>query len=338
MGCAPLLVLAVAACDLYVDSPAGEDDCWDSPYGSVELRDPATGACVLFSPEPCGTGEVPDWGLCDSACEAITSEAACRAATGCRAVYVLDGETLRFDACWATGVPTAGGTLGDCVGLEADACSRREDCSAVHAGDRFASCSDEAAACAAPPALRNPESGACEPTGACEAGLTDGPAGPDWAACGDACEAHDEATCLAAPGCRVIHANICPPLTSCYAERFAACWPVAPSGPVTAGACAGLDAHECSRRDACLAVHDRDWTAWDAAAEPSAAPLTWFLDCRDEPLAPPVVEVTCGEILAEAACVEAGCEPVLIGSGCTEDGVGGYDCETWTFAACRDPA
>jgi len=33
------------------------------------------------------------------------------------------------------------------------------------------------------------------------------------------------------------------------------CVGTAPSGPVNGTACAGLDAHECSRHDDCIAVH-----------------------------------------------------------------------------------
>src|SRR5688572_30211365 len=100
-----------------------------------------------------------------------------------------------------------------------------------------------------PALLRNPASGQCEAIGGdpyhCNSGALYAP--PDWAICYDACEQIDEAFCRAADGCRAIYTT-----PEGGSATFAACWGVAPSGPVRGARCESItDAHECSRHDDC---------------------------------------------------------------------------------------
>lgn len=107
--------------------------------------------------------------------------------------------------------------------------------------------------------LRNPETGACEDWGG--GGCWPEPqadiAYPDWAACPGACEGLDETGCLAAEGCRAAYdIPECPPLADCTnIPEFRECWGMAPSGPWLWESCAGLDAHQCSTTDYCMAVY-----------------------------------------------------------------------------------
>jgi hypothetical protein len=104
--------------------------------------------------------------------------------------------------------------------------------------------------------LRDPSSGECVPFGfggGCDCGPC--PAGaeqafPDWGTCFSECEALDEVTCALTSGCRAAYHEFTN--TDRHIE-FMGCWAVAPSGPVQGGACAGLDAYECSRHDDCSA-------------------------------------------------------------------------------------
>ncbi len=117
-----------------------ESDC---PGGGVPqplFRDPVTGQCTDGG-VGCGAIDppvVPDLALCVSGCEAF-DEATCRGVDGCRAIYVdacpaCDALVLEFAACW--GVPPSGPIRGgDCGVLDAQECSRHDDCTAVHAND-----------------------------------------------------------------------------------------------------------------------------------------------------------------------------------------------------------
>jgi hypothetical protein len=119
---------------------------------SLEYRDPQTGQCQSFGgydcADPCrpcpATGEAqPDWAMCYGPCEGL-AEAACKTTTACRAVYAGNS----FYECW--GVAQSGPVQGGgCSGLDAQTCSRHDDCIARHAvgspiGD-FVSCEDESA-------------------------------------------------------------------------------------------------------------------------------------------------------------------------------------------------
>jgi hypothetical protein len=146
-------------CDV---EPAGCDSDMEAPY--ARLRDPVTGQCTDIGGGGgggCGEPGVPiawpDWGYCDTYCEAL-DESSCKLADGCRAAYVdacpeCDSLVLEFTGCWATAQtgPIRG---GGCTGLDANECSRHDDCSPIHAGTicadgtlgclgNFAWCQDE---------------------------------------------------------------------------------------------------------------------------------------------------------------------------------------------------
>jgi hypothetical protein len=119
--------------------------------------------------------------------------------------------------------------------------------------------------------LRDPQTGTCQAFGGGGGGgcdpvpLAEGEAKapfsmPDWATCQSGCEGLDELSCQLSDGCRAIYvdAESCGPQGCMRVNIFAACWGVAPSGPVQGGACEGLDAHECSRHNDCSAVHQGD--------------------------------------------------------------------------------
>jgi hypothetical protein len=148
-----LLFLASSGCIFY------DEQCLERPgvYSGERLRDPQTGLCADVASyrceDSCGlctAGEAdgrPNWGECDTVCETL-DEATCLGVAGCRGIYVEGQQGRRFVDCWAIDQsgPVQGGS---CEGLEAQGCSRHDDCVAVHAegrGDRpgeFVACADE---------------------------------------------------------------------------------------------------------------------------------------------------------------------------------------------------
>ena len=253
---------------------------------------------------PGGDGEAPDrvppndWGACSSYCDGL-DELTCVVSDGCRAVYVAyptdgpSGGVRAYAACWAV-APSGPSRGGICEGLDAYGCSVHDDCSVVHdniAGipGPFRSCVDETMCGSAPGGepvppveYRNPDTGTCEYGGGgggvdpCVnlGGEGNGGIAPvaDWGVCGSPCEGYDEPSCRVADGCRAIYASTCLPDEPCE-PPFAACWPIAPSGPgiAVADGCSALTAYECSRHQDCVAVHD------GSAGTPGG-----FLACRTE--------------------------------------------------------
>jgi hypothetical protein len=151
---AVLVLVALGGCDLYF---GGDDDPPPCDYGygggatvdgypSQELRDPYSGQCQDFGyPNypcddlcgPCPAYDTaiapnPDWGACYSQCDGL-SEAACINTAGCFGAY-LDDPTADgkhdFYGCWAT--PPSGPVHGQCLGNDAQECSRHDDCSAIY--------------------------------------------------------------------------------------------------------------------------------------------------------------------------------------------------------------
>ena len=112
-----------------------------------ELRNPQTGQC-----EAAGSGctdcaclasdfraQNPDWAECHSLCDSL-DEVTCKAADACRAIYFdhylsncgADASCGHmYSGCWGT-APSGPITGGGCVGLDAQACSQHDDCSAVY--------------------------------------------------------------------------------------------------------------------------------------------------------------------------------------------------------------
>ncbi len=362
-------VLLGSGCDLYFGHHG--DDC--KATGLIALppgaRNPVTGVCERSGggTDPCGNPiptagasdfagapiAMPDWATCPGICEGY-DEATCRGADGCRAVYTSSeacddaGHCTwvdTFAACWGT-APSGPVRGGVCEGLDAQECSRHDDCSAVHAWSpapdgtigSFDHCKAEAP-CTPPPGgpeLRNPDTGKCENFGG--GGCGGVPiAMPDWGFCTSVCTGLDEASCKATDACRAIYANACSPWQDCFALTYKECWQTAPSGPVRGGGCAGLTAGECSRHDDCIANHDSDWSACSPMDSTCAWTIGGFLSCGDEstPPPPPPPPPSCESITDEMTCIgRSDCEPEYVGSNCSCD-MFGCTCTTWTFTSCR---
>jgi hypothetical protein len=136
MRAAVALVL-LAGCSLYFDHSGGggDDACLGPP--AQELRDPTTGQCQAFG-GGCGINDplVPDWATCGGACEGL-DQTSCGLTAGCREIFAdtcptCNAPFLVYAACWET-APSSTQT-GDCYGLDAQGCSERDDCAAVHLG------------------------------------------------------------------------------------------------------------------------------------------------------------------------------------------------------------
>lgn len=151
-------VMLLAGCDLYF----GDGD--DTVCAGYEVppaqsyRDPNTGTCVpgqwgwCSGCEPCATGvdvggADPDRGLCESNCTGL-DQSTCEATAGCYAAFNeqegLDG--YGFEGCWQ--VAPSGPVKGSCEGLDAQQCSRHDNCAIVYTSaddfnKRFAYCMNE---------------------------------------------------------------------------------------------------------------------------------------------------------------------------------------------------
>jgi len=77
----------------------------------------------------------------------------------------------------------------------------------------------------------------------------------DWGTCQNACTGLTEAACLASDACRGVYVQLEVFDPDQWVDVFSACYPTAPSGPVSGGGCEGLGAQECSRHNDCIAVH-----------------------------------------------------------------------------------
>jgi hypothetical protein len=148
-----LLVLACTTGCLFGD---GDDEClyyYDTTgaadIAAWEYRNPITGTCESYGDpycnDPCkpcpGAGIAqPDWAQCYSSCENL-DEATCKSTPGCRAAY----NESTFYQCWGTA--PSGPVQGTCTGLDAQECSRHDDCVAIHAAGTpigsFLSCAAE---------------------------------------------------------------------------------------------------------------------------------------------------------------------------------------------------
>jgi len=102
---------------------------------------------------------------------------------------------------------------------------------------------------------RDPSTGQCVATGdpdCTTCGFCEGTgADLDWGTCSTTCSKLDEHTCKVTPGCYAAYLG----------GTFWECWETAPSGPVQ-GACTGLDAHQCSRHDDCVAYYSQSPTSF----------------------------------------------------------------------------
>ncbi len=137
-----VVLMLLAGCNLYF---TGDDECdydYGAPAPALELRNPQSGQCEAFGggggcDSPCGPCALdlialPDWGACQSECEAL-DESSCLGATGCRAAYSNSARNdgpAAFRGCWA--VAPSGPVQGSCENLDAQECSRHDDCSAFY--------------------------------------------------------------------------------------------------------------------------------------------------------------------------------------------------------------
>lgn len=158
-------------------------------------------------------------------------------------------------------------------------------------------CAADPPACSGPfVTLRNPATLACVVRQEASADCPDIPPSPPWPVCKHPCEAiHDEAACIAAPGCRVARL-LCDAFDDRCAERgpFIACFPLDLDPPV-GGACRGLAPAACATREDCggqyLLGPDCPHTGVDAGVAAALPPdgiscNFTFVTCFDE-LAPP---------------------------------------------------
>lgn len=148
------VLVLLSGCDLYWN---GDDDpCKDYGYGAgasepaFQLRNPQTGQCEYGGGGypcdgqcgPCalegdiGVSAQPDWGACYSRCDGL-AEGSCLAAAGCYAAYDEDTSladapaNTTFKGCWET-APSGPISTGTCIGLDAQQCSRHDNCSAYY--------------------------------------------------------------------------------------------------------------------------------------------------------------------------------------------------------------
>lgn len=142
-----LIAFAVltSGCDLYFDG--GDDECKPVPiadFAPNELRDPNTGECSPFSwpcDERCGAcaetttdQALPDWGSCYSACEGLAANQ-CMATAGCYAAFYdwpTQDRAPEYRACFQTA--PSGPVGGSCANLDAQQCSRHDNCIAFYEG------------------------------------------------------------------------------------------------------------------------------------------------------------------------------------------------------------
>lgn len=142
-----LLTVPLTAC-----TSGGDDDCLygaeDVPALAAPLRNPESGQCEDWGGGGGGGGcdwatgadlaPVPDWATCYGYCDSL-DETSCLSASGCRAIYASDcpegsdcfTENFTFAGCWGT-APSGPIEGGGCDGLDAQSCSRHDDCVAHH--------------------------------------------------------------------------------------------------------------------------------------------------------------------------------------------------------------
>jgi len=138
------LTVLLAGCDLYFTD--GDDECKAYPATDLEgdiapnlLRNPDNGECEGYGggqcddrcgPCPVADQAVRDWGSCYSECDGKAAND-CMAAPGCFAAYTewpSQDRQGEFRGCWQTA--PSGPTGGSCAGLDAQSCSRHDNCTA----------------------------------------------------------------------------------------------------------------------------------------------------------------------------------------------------------------
>lgn len=190
--------------------------------------------------------------------------------------------------------------------------------------------------------LLNPLTGQCEYRGGSGGGSICGdygggdvaePAPADLAQCFSECTGLAEEACTATPGCRAAYVSDCPEGYDCdnTTYTYAACWAVAPSGPVQGGECTGLDAWSCSRHDDCVAMHFPGSGCGDStggACPPDALAIGNFEACAPEATVAPAASCY-GEVYCDALPPEcpAGTVPGIAGNCWTGDCIAYDQCD-----------
>ena len=146
--CRLLAVLALmTGCNLYWTGEGDDVVCALDVAPSQELRNPTTGNCEYFNGPgyPCDSvcggpceydqgapAPQPDWGACVSQCNGL-EEASCLTAPGCLAAYYEDTSIAdapaktTFRGCFIT-APSGPVSTGVCSTLNAQDCSRHDNC------------------------------------------------------------------------------------------------------------------------------------------------------------------------------------------------------------------
>jgi len=189
-------------------------------------------------------------------------------------------------------------------------------------------CVQNAAPGVPPQEFRDPSNGQCEAIGypggcdsQCGPCPVTGIALPDWSACYGACDALPEAACLANATC---HAAYIYAGNGQQTPTFWGCWELPPSGALSGGSCAGLDAQTCSEHTDCVSTYDGYLAPGTAST---------FDHCAPEALPPP--PPACTTLTTEADCkARSDCDTIYTGTDCTCDH-DGCTCQTETFASCK---
>ncbi len=314
-------LLLVTGCDLYFTD--GDDDCVSAPEVSpgTLLRNPDTGQCEAFGSggggcDSCGNcididiAPPPDWGSCFAGCESF-DETSCVDQPGCRAVYdanSLTDEGPRFLECWA--IAPSGPAAGSCEGLDAQQCSRHNNCSAFYDDDNgfleYAGCrpersqgcySDDDCGTSAHCSVSD---GECLPPPGCDPG--------------QGCPAVCYGRCISDNDvCATVD---CGPNSHCEAQcTDSACGPVCSPN---VNQCAAID---CAPGFECVETCQ--------GTDPEI-PGCGICDAQCVPVG------TCESVTTEAACLARGdCGAVYTGEDCTCDESGSCVCEVLEFARCQ---
>jgi len=142
------LATLVPACNLYFGGGDDQPDAWICNEPATQsLRDPQSGQCETWGGGCVGelgpTTDIPfpDWAACYGPCDGLDQQT-CEATAACRAIFVdtcpvcdalVPIQTTSYAGCWGT-APSGPVEGGDCYGLDAQECSRHDDCVAVHTG------------------------------------------------------------------------------------------------------------------------------------------------------------------------------------------------------------
>jgi hypothetical protein len=206
--------LLTSGCDLYFNG--GDDECKpiaEPAFVPNEYRDPNTGECQLFGggcdphcdPNCAPTAEdvaFPDWGSCYSQCEGLAANQ-CMATPGCFAAFYdwpTQDRKPEFRACFQTA--PSGPVAGACTNLDAQQCSRHDNCIAFYEGPettRTSPIRQTFLSCAAEPISSTCAAADCGPGTHCE----------------DQCNANGQCQAVCEPDVDVCAAVDCGPGWAC---------------------------------------------------------------------------------------------------------------------------